>query len=495
MQRTFLARTFLLPLALIASDSGLRAQDPGETWQLQSTLGNPEPRADYMAAFFGAGGTTILFGGQTLANGLALGETWSWDGDNWSQVITQGAPAPRSRAAMAYDPLRGRIVLFGGVNETGGPNGTPRLFGDTWEFDGLRWAQVISSTSPPALVGAAMAWDPVAEKLLLYGGGTTFKANLTSDTWNFDGSDWVKLSPGQNPGTLKDHRMVTDTKRKRIVLFGGIDGEVVNVSITASDLVGEWDSGNWIFQNRTSKPSARRSFGMAYDSIRNLTVVTYGVSARGTKKSADTWKWNGSVWDNNIFLDPKPQARGRLQLVENPNTGRMMLYGGEVAQASPGHTVETWEFFGPAIAEASPFGSGCPGTNGLVPRIRRRLGENSRPRHGQDFRVFLSGLPDAPGPSIGILGFSNTIWRDTGFALPDDLGWIGMPGCKLLVSFDRAVALAATGGVSEDWVLRVPADPSFIGFEFFLQGLAIDPGTNTIGVTLSNGLAGVIGSQ
>jgi len=37
---------------------------------------------------------------------------------------------------VGYDPLRDRIVLFGGVN-----NNPQRILGDLWEFDGTRWTE------------------------------------------------------------------------------------------------------------------------------------------------------------------------------------------------------------------------------------------------------------------------------------------------------------------------------------------------------------------
>jgi hypothetical protein len=39
---------------------------------------------------------------------------WAWDGFIWSRP-TGVRPAPRPGAALAYDPARGRVVLFGGV--------------------------------------------------------------------------------------------------------------------------------------------------------------------------------------------------------------------------------------------------------------------------------------------------------------------------------------------------------------------------------------------
>ena len=70
----------------------------------------------------------VLFGGA--ASGSAVGDTWEWDGNNWTQR-QDTRPAARLAHAMAYDDQRGRVVLFGGVRSE--PPGDDQLLGDTWE--------------------------------------------------------------------------------------------------------------------------------------------------------------------------------------------------------------------------------------------------------------------------------------------------------------------------------------------------------------------------
>ena len=45
--------------------------------------------------------------------------------------------AARGYHAMTYDPLRERVVLFGGQAGPASP-----MLGDTWEWDGKQWALV-----------------------------------------------------------------------------------------------------------------------------------------------------------------------------------------------------------------------------------------------------------------------------------------------------------------------------------------------------------------
>jgi hypothetical protein len=66
-----------------------------------------------------ARGRVVLFGGGTNEYGY-LGDTWEWDGINWTQIHPVKSPSTRGYTSMAYDAARGRTVLFGGYSGTGG---------------------------------------------------------------------------------------------------------------------------------------------------------------------------------------------------------------------------------------------------------------------------------------------------------------------------------------------------------------------------------------
>jgi hypothetical protein len=70
---------------------------------------------------------TVLFGGLVLVWNQLQGDTWEWNGASWAQVAS-GGPWQRYAAAMAYDNVRGRSVMFGGA--FGG------ALADTWEWTG-----------------------------------------------------------------------------------------------------------------------------------------------------------------------------------------------------------------------------------------------------------------------------------------------------------------------------------------------------------------------
>ena len=51
----------------------------------------------------------------------------------WTRVATTTNPGVRMTIAAAYDPVRGRFVIYGGKDRS------QAMLGDTWEFDGRAW--------------------------------------------------------------------------------------------------------------------------------------------------------------------------------------------------------------------------------------------------------------------------------------------------------------------------------------------------------------------
>jgi len=97
---------------------------------------------------------------------------------------------------MGYDPVSRRILLFGGFREG------PGILGDTWLWDGSNWTEQHPAVAPSPRNGAAIA---SGKTLVLYGGG-----DLLSDTWTWTGSAWKQLMPTQNPGGRRPSGAASD---------------------------------------------------------------------------------------------------------------------------------------------------------------------------------------------------------------------------------------------------------------------------------------------
>ncbi|MEQ8280544.1 MAG: kelch repeat-containing protein [Deltaproteobacteria bacterium] len=196
---------------------------------------------------------------------------FGWNGQTWADVPLLGeGPVGRVGHAVTYDPKRRRVVVFGGNTGTlqvPGPDvpGFRETLGDTWELEavrttsdapaGLRWTERSPGTTPPPRDRAAMIYDPVTERVLLFGG---FDANRDplDDLWAWDGTTWTELTRTQPwPPARGGHRMVFDPRSMRIGVVAGTDREPRARQLTQQDAgladTWWWDGAAW-----TSMPGA-----------------------------------------------------------------------------------------------------------------------------------------------------------------------------------------------------------------------------------------------
>jgi hypothetical protein len=136
-----------------------------KTWTERFPVSSPPPRHGAPLTYDAANGTVVLFGGDENVFVLVYGDTWTWDGNNWTQQFPADTPSPRTGTALGYDATRGDVVLFGG---TAGP---PSALSDSWSWNGVNWSQLQTSLTPEARWNAAIAFDPYDKGLLLFGVG------------------------------------------------------------------------------------------------------------------------------------------------------------------------------------------------------------------------------------------------------------------------------------------------------------------------------------
>src|SRR5262249_52377306 len=165
----------------------------GTQWFQQTPATAPSQRALHAMAFDSHRSRTLLFGGFDGVVTLLV-DTWQWDGSVWTQLAPVNSPPARSAHALAYDSLRDRVVLFGGGS--GGLGGVVPVFGGTWEWDGANGTQRVPVPSPSARQWTALAFDRVRGRTVLFGGiagALPVPSLILADTWEWDGTNW---SPG-----------------------------------------------------------------------------------------------------------------------------------------------------------------------------------------------------------------------------------------------------------------------------------------------------------
>jgi hypothetical protein len=119
-------------------------------------------------------------------------QSYLWNGSAWSRPTSGGPMPPRDSPGLTYDPSSRNVIVFGGHTEF-----PAAILGDTWTWDGSNWTQQHPAASPTPRYGAIMQYDPASRKVLLFGGLTS--TGWSAETWLWDGSTWTQLAPSASP--------------------------------------------------------------------------------------------------------------------------------------------------------------------------------------------------------------------------------------------------------------------------------------------------------
>jgi hypothetical protein len=168
-----------------------------DVWELRADGWTPIVDADPAGgAPVGSANTSIVWDplSESLLHVDPAGQTWSWNGATWTRRASASiddTPGAITGAATAFAPDLGGVMLFGG-RDSGGVAVTDAF----WRWDGSRWAAVKTATTPQARARAAMAWLPEIG-LLMVGGDNELGAPI-QEAWLFEGGDWYPLSVQSN---------------------------------------------------------------------------------------------------------------------------------------------------------------------------------------------------------------------------------------------------------------------------------------------------------
>jgi hypothetical protein len=256
----------------------------GSIWTRRAPTSSPPPRFSFGMAYHATTERAVVVDGRD--EGTDYRDTWAWDGTTWHR---ERVPSPSLRLdfGMASDELAKEIVLFGGWTHP--PTGDV-YYHDTWTWNGRRWTRRNLARSPAGRHGLAMAFDALRGEMVLFGGigreGTYF-----GDTWIWDGSEWTRRSPQSAPSPRTSAAIACDPDRGRIVLFGGFgaDGRILNDTWL-------WDGTTWEEVHPPVSPTPRYRAGLVFDATRGETVLFGGSAPDGEHAFGDTWSWDGSTW-------------------------------------------------------------------------------------------------------------------------------------------------------------------------------------------------------
>jgi hypothetical protein len=132
-------------------------------WTHQSTVDNPSARDSFGITYDPSIQSVVVFGGFNWTT-YSLDDTWVYQAGNWGLVPSTylgTPPGDRNNGALAFDPGVG-AVLFGG--HTG-----YQYYNDTWIFANGTWNGT-SFAGPSPRWGGSLAYDPLVGCLIEFGG-------------------------------------------------------------------------------------------------------------------------------------------------------------------------------------------------------------------------------------------------------------------------------------------------------------------------------------
>jgi len=185
---------------------------------------------------------------------------------------------------------------------------------------------------PTSRTEADAAFDSTRRRVVLFGG--IDGAALRGDTWEHDGTAW-RLAATSGPSPRRGHKLVFDSLRGRTYLIGGYTG-----SAGAPVETWAWDGATWRIVNSAGPAfaftaSAHREAAAAFDQARGRIVLLLA--------SGQTWELNaaGGSWQQKSSTGPS--ARQGAAMGFDRIRGRVRLFGGIAGST---RQADTWEWDG-----------------------------------------------------------------------------------------------------------------------------------------------------
>lgn len=436
-------RNELLAVGGLAASNGASGVFAWNGARWQAVVGEPaQPQGGYgvRAAADPVGGGAVMFGGST----------WRHDAGGWALLAPATSPSYRVQTAMWSDGTRAWV--FGGVDNIRGLS-----FDETWKWTGVAWQMVLPTVRPSARGRAAVAFDAVRGRAVLFGGATNFGTVPLGDTWEFDGTNWLQLTPGPAPSARHGHGLCFDPGRARLVLFGGTG----SLSTARFRDTWEWNGTTWTAVTTAGQPPAYGTAAMAYDARLGRTVMTHAPSSGSiVPTSIEAWTYDGAAWTPLPLLESRVVAPEH-SLVQPAGSASLFVFDGASAQEL---------VYQPPLVET--VGTAC---DAQAPR----LGARTWPEPGN--AGFGIDVVAAPPLAAFLLGGSFT-------SATSPFG-----PCTLRLGAPLVVVLGTADAVGfASRVIPVPPQPALVSVQCVFQA-AVFPPTSQGGLSLSAGLRVVVG--
>jgi formylglycine-generating enzyme required for sulfatase activity len=188
------------------------------------------------------------------------------------------------------------------------------------------------TSAPQGLQGHALGVRSDGS-MVLFGGAQATR--LLSGTYTSTSGTWTRRISILNPTERSEATLAFDSVRNETVLFGGKD-------TFGSALSDTWTFANnqWTYRPTANSPQARHGHAVAFDAHSGVVVLFGGMDATQGLLS-DTWLWNGASWQQ-ASPAHSPSARTEHAMAYDQYRRRIVLFGGQ-AQSGMRNDVNEWD--------------------------------------------------------------------------------------------------------------------------------------------------------
>jgi hypothetical protein len=245
----------------------------------------PPKRTGAAVAWDPAMREVLLFGGQASDQAL-LEDTWAWNGSSWREIRSAGLTPPASpMISMAYDEELRAMVLVESDIHFEAPI-------QLWIWDGVLWRPRSVSGGPTSPV-AAIGFDPRTRTMIAMAGECS-GFECRSQTWSWDGASWHQLRPANEPSfAFYSMALVPDP----------ISGRLLLVTVSSNALgpapteTWTWDGRDWVGLQLIGQPGADVKIVAAHgDTVEGTVFAFQDLSRDFTTLRINAWEWTGNAW-------------------------------------------------------------------------------------------------------------------------------------------------------------------------------------------------------
>jgi len=231
----------------------------------------------------------------------------------WNEItITSAKPLPRGGASAIYDPIGDRVILFGGWSGVSYDS-----LNDTWEFNltSSTWSEITTTGAlPPERVAHVAVYDSLLHRMIIFAGSNWWQT-WYNDVWALDltSHKWEELQTSSTkPENRFSHCGIYYPKNNSVIIFGGCCGNIYNNWLSNEVWELNLNSLQWTLKNTFGESPFPRDCVTSVVDIVNSDMIIFGGGGCSDIRALNlnTYYWRklkdfgSNRWDHESVFDP-----------------------------------------------------------------------------------------------------------------------------------------------------------------------------------------------